>query len=109
MGFGFESAIQRTVSRLGGQWLTAPHHLNRWSTEGYSGEDGQRQSELLEIVREVLNDRVPGFAYRISKVRAPSLRTTYVSKHINLKGATICFWDVGQPTDALARLWAHSS
>ena len=109
MGFVFESAIQRTVSRLRGQWLTATHHLNRWSIEGYSGEDGQRQIELLEIVRELVNDRVPGETSEITKVRAPSLTSTYVRKHINLKGARFCFFDLGQPRDVLARLWAHSS
>ena len=54
MGFGFRSAIQRTDATLGGQWLTITHHLNRWSTEGYNGEEDQRQNELLEIVREVV-------------------------------------------------------
>jgi len=109
MGFGLGSAIQRTVSTLRGQWLTATHHLNRWSIEGYSGEDGQRQIELLEIVREVVNDRVPGETSEITEFRAPSLTSTYVRKHIDLKGARFCFWDLGQPRDVLARLWAHSS
>ena len=89
--------------------MTAPHHLNSWSTEGYSGEEGQRQIELLEILREVVNDRVPGETSEITKVRAPWSPSTYVRKHINLKGARFCFFDLGQPRDVLARLWAHSS
>ena len=89
--------------------MTAPHHLNRWSTEGYSGEDGQRQSELLEIVREVLNDRVPGEKDKITKVRAPWSATTYVMKHMNPRVARFCFWDARQRGGERGRLSAHSS
>ena len=34
------------------------HHMNRLSIEGYSGENDQRQNELLEIVRKVVNRRI---------------------------------------------------
>ena len=109
MGFGFESAIQRTVSTLGGQWLTTTHRLNRWSIEGYSGEEGQRQDELLEIVREVVNRRSPGENNKITKVRAQPLTTTYVMKHMNPRVATFCFWDARQRGGERGRLSAHSS
>ena len=62
MGFGFESAIQRTTASLSGQWLPTMHDLNRSSIEGYCGEDDQRQSELLEKVQKVVNRRSPGMA-----------------------------------------------
>ena len=109
MGFGFESAIQRTVSTLGGQWMAMMHDLNRWSIEGYSGEEGQRQDELLEIVREVVNRRSPGENHKITKVRAQPLTTTYVMKHMNPRVATFCFWDARQRGGERGRLSAHSS
>ena len=70
MGFGFESAIQRTTASLSGQWLPTTHHLNRLSIEGYCGEDDQRQNELLEIVRKVVNRRSPGETKFDTKVKA---------------------------------------
>jgi hypothetical protein len=67
---GLGSAIQRTDATLGGQWMAMMHDLNRYSTEGYCGEDDQRQNELLEIVRKVVNRRSPGENHKITKVRA---------------------------------------
>ena len=109
MGFGFESAIQRTTASLSGQWLPTTHHLNRLSIEGYCGEDDQRQNELLEIVREVVDRRSPGENNKITKVRAQPLTTTYVMKHMNPRVATFCFWDARQRGGERGRLSAHSS
>ena len=75
----------------------------------HSGEDDQRQSELLEIVQKVVDRRSPGMANEITKVRAPWSATTYVRKHIDPRVATFCFWDSGQPSGEHGRPWAHRS
>jgi hypothetical protein len=106
---GLGSAIQRTDAKLGGQWMAMMHDLNRYSTEGYCGEDDQRQSELLEIVQKVVNRRSPGVIKFPTKIRAQPLTTTYVMKHMNPRVATFCYWDARQPGGERGRLSAHSS